>query len=278
MNWMVAFLLLPIIAFGQAAPSVSPEEKTEQQLQLYLASEAGNVQPSTDRVMKFIERLGDDPRAYANHQQTFVRQIFVKSHSRFLRTFKPNATFSQLFSNGNYNCLTATALIATTLQHFGYTFRMFETTHHIFILVDTDRGTTLLETTDPFTGFITDSKIIDQRVATYKSATHSKTDSRVIHYEFQTPVFKEVTLNNLAGLLHFNLSVNAYNDKNFTDATSHLELATQTYQSSRVPEFADVIRVTLKELNVPDAAALTSRLQKVRKASEEASAAVKFIP
>jgi hypothetical protein len=275
MKWIVMIVLLPVCVLGQVPSASTQEQQTKSQLEAFLKTEFKEVLPSTVRVMKFIERLSANPESYGKSQQSFVKQIFVKSHSRFLKSFQPDATFSQLFSNGNYNCLTATALIATTLKHFGYTFRMFETNHHIFILVNTDRGLTLLETTDPFTGFVTDPGAIEKKISAYKTTTEANTDARVIHFEFRTPLYKEVSLDNLVGLLHFNLSVNAYNTKKFVLATDHLELTTATYQSSRVIEFADVILLTLKALNTPDGSRLTERLNRIKKASQEALASSK---
>jgi hypothetical protein len=276
MKLTVAIFFLPMLAFCQADPSIASRQDTEELLTTYLNTDEAEIQPSTVRVTKFLDKLSSNPQAYNKHQQQFVRQLFVKTHSRFLRTFKQYATFSQLFSNGNYNCLTATALLGATLRHFNYTFRIFETNHHIFILVETDRARTLLETTDPINGFITDPKLIEEKVSAYRSATIYKTDSRVIQYKFQSTLFNEVTLENITGLLHFNLAVDAYNGKNFARATDHMEKANQFYQSSRMVEFSEVIVLTLRELRSNDAEALTARLLKVRKASAETVATTKL--
>jgi hypothetical protein len=275
MKLTVAILLMPMLAFAQVDVSFSNRQNTERFLTSYLKTEGNAIMPSTSRVTKFIDKLSAHPEQYDKHQQRFLRQIFVKTHSRFLRTFKPYAIFSQLFSNGDYNCLTATALLAVTLKHFDYSFRIFETNHHIFILVETDLGTTLLESTDPIYGFITDTRLIDEKISGYKSAKGADTDSRVIHYKFQSSLYNEVDLENLTGLLHFNLSVNAYNAKNFERTTFHLEQTGQYYQSSRVIEFSEVILLTLKELKVKDAAPLSARLRKVKKASAHVVASTK---
>ena len=276
MKLIVAIFLLPMLVFGQADIAGFNRLETQKLLTTYLNTDGAEIQPSTQRVTKFLDKLSSEPEAYGKQQQQFVRQIFVKTHSRFLRTFKQYATFSQLFSNGNYNCLTATALLGATLQHFGYTFKIFETNHHIFILVDTDKGQTLLETTDPFNGFVTDAKEIDKRIQTYKSAKGSETDSRVIEYQFQNKIYREVNLENITGLLHFNLAVNEYNKRNYERATFHLEQANLYYQSSRMFEFSEVMLLTLQELKAKDADVLTSRVRKVRKASAETVATTKF--
>jgi hypothetical protein len=270
MRLIVAMLFLPMLALAQA-DDASQALRTDAILTRFLKTEQAEVAPSTQRVTKFFDRLSENPAAYEKQQQQFVRQIFVKTHSRFLRNFKDNATFSQLFSNGNYNCLTATALLGVALQHFNYSFKIFETNHHIFILVDTDRGTALLETTDPFDGFTTDQKLIDKKIAGYKSATASGTDSRVIQYQFKNRLFKEVTLEELPGLLHFNLAVNAYNAKHYEQAIFHLEQAGVLYHASRIQEFSDVILLTLRELNAKDASALTARVQKLKQSVESSS-------
>jgi hypothetical protein len=275
MKLTVAIFFLPILALGQADVGVFHRQDTEKLLTSYLNTDGAEIQPSTLRVTKFLDKLSSHPEAY-NKQQQFLRQIFVKTHSRFLRTFKQYATFSQLFSNGNYNCLTATALLGATLRHFNYSFRIFETTHHIFILVETGRGRTLLETTDPINGFITDQKLIEEKISNYKSVTTNETDSRVIQYNFKSRLFNEVGLENITGLLHFNLAVNAYNAKDFEHATVNLEQANKFYQSSRMVEFTDVIILTLRELKIKDANVLTVRLLKVKKASADIIATTKF--
>jgi hypothetical protein len=263
MRLIVAFLFLPILAAAQTDEAVSIQ-KTEQMLNRFLKPEALEVLPSTQRVTKFFSRLDTHRDAYDQHQQQFVRQLFVKTHSRFLKTFKDNATFSQLFSNGNYNCLTATALLGVALQHFNYSFRIVETNHHIFILVDTDHGTALLETTDPIDGFTTNQKEIDKRIAAYKAATASETTSRVIQYEFKTRLFKEVTLGELTGLLHFNLAANAYNARNYEQVVDQLEKSASLYWSSRLKEFSDLIILTLNETKAKNGPALVTRLHKLR--------------
>lgn len=267
MKLTVAIFLLPMLVLAQADIAILNRQATENLLVTYLNTDRAEVQPSTIRITKFLDKLSSDPEAYNKQQQQFLRQIFIKTHSRFLRTFKQYATFSQLFSNGNYNCLTATALLGATLKHFGYSFRIFETNHHIFILVETDQGRTLLETTDPVNGFITGQKLIDEKISGYKAPLAGKPESRVIEYKFQSALFNEVTLENITGLLHFNLAVNAYNAKDFELATSHLEHANEFYQSSRMVEFSELILLTLKELKTKNADMLTARLQRVQKAS-----------
>jgi hypothetical protein len=274
MRLIVAILFLPMLSFAQTDNASG--QKTEAMLTRFLKTEREDILPSTQRVTKFFDRLESHSGNYDKHQQQFVRQIFVKTHSRFLRTFKDNATFSQLFSNGNYNCLTATALLGVALQHFNYSFKIFETNHHIFILVDTERGTALLETTDPFDGFTTDPKLIDKKIAGYKNATASDTDSRVIQYQFRSRLYNEVTLEELAGLLHFNLATNAYNAKNYEQSLVHLEYSGALYQSSRIIEFSDVLLLTLQETNTKNSPALIARLQKLKLASAETSAGTKF--
>jgi hypothetical protein len=274
MRLIVAILFLPMLSFAQTDNASG--QKTEAMLTRFLKTEREDILPSTQRVTKFFDRLESHSGNYDKHQQQFVRQIFVKTHSRFLRTFKDNATFSQLFSNGNYNCLTATALLGVALQHFNYSFKIFETNHHIFILVDTERGTALLETTDPFDGFTTDPKLIDKKIAGYKNATASDTDSRVIQYQFRSRLYNEVTLEELAGLLHFNLATNAYNAKNYEQSLVHLEYSGALYQSSRIIEFSDVLLLTLQETNTKNSPALIARLQKLKLASAETSVGTKF--
>lgn len=267
MKLLAVILFLPIIGFGQ----VGNRERTDEYLQRFLTVEEQEPKPSTQRVMNFLQRLEDHTDSYKKHQQNFARQLFVKTHSRFLKTFRDDARFSQIFSNGNYNCLTATALLGVALQHFGYTFKIFETNHHIFILVDTDRGTALLETTDPFDGFTTDPLVIERKIASYKTAAPNAASSQVIQYQFKSNLYHEVTLDQLTGLLHFNIAAKAYNAKDYENAIAHLEEATTCYSSSRLVEFMEVILLTLRETNLSSAPTLSARLRKLQQSSKQSA-------
>lgn len=267
MKALAFVLFMPIIGFAQAERL----QQTHELLHNFLRVEQQEVMPSTQRVTNFFARLESHPQSYAKHQQQFARQLFVQTHSRFLKYFRDDANFSQIFSNGNYNCLTATALLAVALKHFRYTFKIFETNHHIFILVDTDRGTVLLETTDAFDGFTTDPHIIQKKIASYKHAVPNGGNSQVIQYRFKTALYHEVTLDQLAGLLHFNLAAKAYNTKDFENAIAHIEEATVSYNSSRLKEFTDVLLLTLQESNVAYGPALTARLRKLQQSPEKSA-------
>ncbi|HEY0651789.1 MAG TPA: hypothetical protein VGD65_01635 [Chryseosolibacter sp.] len=268
MKFLLVTLFIPMLSMAQVERSVSRE--THAILLRFLEAEQNQVVPSTQRVMNFLDRLASQSDSYHEHEQQFVRQLFVKTHARFLKTFRGDATFSQIFSNGNYNCLTATALLGLALNHFGYSFRIFETNHHIFILVDTDRGVALLETTDPFDGFTTDDKVIDRKISSYKSASATETDSRVIQYQFKTSIYRQVKLEELIGLLHFNLAASAYNARDYENAISHLELSRKYYNSGRLREFSDVILLTLQESNPANAGLLTARIRKLKQSSADA--------
>lgn len=255
---------MPFVLHAQANLE---RESTEKLLQRFLSSELLPVQPSTLRITRFLDKLSEDPTAYRNHQQRFVRQLFTKVHSRFLRNFRQDASFSQLFSNGNYNCLTATALMAVALERFDYHYTMFETDHHIFLIVETDRGKALLETTDPMDGFVTKPEAIQQRIEKYKLNTAAPSRGSLVEYEFRQHLYREVDITDLKGLLHFNIAVDAFNEKKYEQAVEQLEQASLYYNSSRIIEFAEVMSLTVRERNLPEASA---KLETIR--SKAASA------
>ena len=271
MKFILAIFMTPLLALSQPKAFQHDGVAAYEFLNRYLLTE--NMSASTQRFTKFVDRLA--AKSQAQNEQLLLHQLFVKTHGRFLSTFKQSATFYELFSNGNYNCLTATAVFGVALQRLGYEYSIVETTHHIFILVETDRGKVLLETTDPFKGFVTDAKVINERILHYKNARQNSENAKVVQYQFQTPVFNTVSLENIIGLLHFNLSVSAYNKNNLAAATQHLEEANAYYRSTRVIELSDVIALTLKEKNTYDAVLLMPRLQHIKRTSANTIARVK---
>lgn len=86
-------------------------------------------------------------RDQGNDQRTLQR-LFHKVHSSMLKRYQAYADFRTLFTEGTYDCLTATTLFSHLLTNLKYDFKVIETNYHIFILVETSRGQVMLETTD----------------------------------------------------------------------------------------------------------------------------------
>jgi hypothetical protein len=177
----------------------------------------------------------------------FLSYLFTITHQRLLKHYDENAGFGQLLTDNKYNCLTATALYALLLEHVGIDYNVIETNYHIFLLIQTNQGQVMFETTDAANGFVSDSKEIDSRIVQYREQSIQPIALNKAHYRYKVDLYKEVNLDEMLGLLHYNLSINAYNQHNLPMAIEQLALAVKLYHSPRMEEYTRVILYTVTE-------------------------------
>lgn len=247
--WGIILFLLPALAFGR--PAKGPVTPLDGRIAYYakLYSQTSANRQSTDELALFIEKLD---RKQSNFKSTsaFLEHVFTKTHQKFLKNFSEYASFPETLSKGTYNCLTGTAIYALILEHFDIRYKIIETNYHIFLLALTEQGPVLFETTDPVTGFVTNNEEIEKRIATYKQNSIQATSSAKTYYRYTTDIYNSVSLDQVLGLLHYNLSIVAFNSNDLTLAIDHLGKAMELYQSPRIEEFSRIILLAVMEGNL----------------------------
>ena len=142
--------------------------------------------------------------------------IFNTVHQQYLNKYQEGAMFSELFNNGTYNCVTATALYAHLFNELNIPYTIHETPDHVYIIVDPKGRHILVESTDPnggskqptmrqktrFIDFIIENKI----------ATNSEYDSLGREEFFRKYYYSNVNIKDfeLIGLQYFNISLINY--------------------------------------------------------------------
>jgi hypothetical protein len=188
------------------------------------------------RINQLVTKLGN------HHYRNEVRKLnalFNKTHNRFLHTYTQYTGIEEL-ANGRYDCLTATSLFADILTRAGYKYNIIETNYHIFIMVNTDDGDVILETTNRFSGFISDKEQIAKTVGEYqKNILKSATAS---HYQYSFSLYKTVDVDQLAGLLYFNQAVKAFNAEKWDECSEKLSAAAQSTDSPQVAVLGALLR------------------------------------
>jgi hypothetical protein len=203
-------------------------------------SQIGSADKTTTDISHFVNKLKQKEAPSSTFK--FCRLVFAKTRQEFFRRYTQYASFGQTLNSGKYNCLTGTALYALLLDHFGIKYSIIETNYHIFLLANTDEGTVLFEATDPLDGFVTDPKVIAHRIEKYRrNAAQELPGDGKRYYSFTTDLYQAVSLSELRGLLHYNVSTEAYNSQNFYSAIDHLDQALNLYSSPRIAEFSTVL-------------------------------------
>lgn len=260
MKWIVAMLMiLPALALGQANSVLT----LKQELESFAKADGASV-PNSSKLEKLIEAATDKRESFKK-EEDFVESLFLRIHQRFLKVYKPTAAFHQLFDNGAYNCLTATALYYTVFSHFGFETEIYETEYHIFMLVAVDDKQILIETTDHLNGFVTDADAIAEKIKGYQLNNTLVASASKQENFYKASIFNKVQPAHLPGLIHFNASVHAYNDRAYEKSVDELVLAHSIYPSQRLHDFSQVLMAALVEsdLQSSDLHRLVSKLQAI---------------
>ena len=247
-----ALMLIPFFASAGNGRKALPEpsEKIQRYLSLYL--HADNSSAVSEEVFSFVGKLQNKQTSFKDRGE-FLEYVFNKTHQRFLKNFVEYASFGDLLNKGSYNCLTGTALYALILDHFDVSYQVIETNYHIFLLAQTGSGSVLFEATDPTNGFVSDSKEIEKRIEGYRQNAIQKAETSKTFYRYNFELYNEVNLDEMLGLLHYNLSIAAYNQHNLSLSIDHLGKAMELYQSPRIEEFSRIILLSVVEGNLDPA-------------------------
>ncbi len=240
----VILVMIPFLVCGQEKNHTSRDINETLLHYVSMFSQVDGIDNSIPDISTFVKRLEEkeNPRSSVK----FCRVLFHKTRHEFFRHYTQYASFRETLNKGKYNCLTGTALYALLLQHFGIEFSIIETNYHIFLLASTDEGKVLFEATDPVHGFVHDPIEIEKRIDTYKQNNLQPIEGdEKKYYEYTASLFNTVDLKQISGLLHYNVSIDAYNLKKFDQAISHLDKALDLYQSPRIREFSSVLLLAI---------------------------------
>lgn len=168
-----------------------------------------------------------------------VRQLFFKAHRDFLKNYKAYSQVNDIFEKGDYDCLSGTYFLVSSLNQLGFTYKIYETNYHIFLTVNTSRGEILLESTDRDGGLVTDKNLINEKISKYRQSTASTPGTQLYLSRFR--LFHELLPSQLPGLLYFNRAVEAFNKNELTDCCLYLEQAWKIYDNPRIEVFTPIL-------------------------------------
>lgn len=169
----------------------------------------------------------------------FLKTVFGQTHKQFLKEYQQYAGFNEIFSNGNYDCVTATALYSLLLEELGFTHEVYETKYHVFLLIESSEGQFLIESTDPINGFEYQQDRIKERIALYQEDQDLKYGQ--LNTAEEIAPIKKVTPSELTGLLYFNQCVKFFNSQQFLSASAYLSKAKLYYNSARTSEMEAIL-------------------------------------
>lgn len=263
---LVLLLLLPTMALAQTEHA-NPEQELLRYVDHYCQTDGNPEQASPEKLRSLITKLEEKKKSF-NHDTQFLQYLFTKTHQRFLQNYTDYVSFRRTLKDGTYNCLTGTALYALLLDYFDFKYNIIETNYHIFLVAYTQSGKVLFEATDPLKGFVVDEAEINTRISTYKQNTLARLNSKnKTYYRFSFDLYNDVSLEQMSGLLHYNLAIVEYNNHRLAASINHLDKAIGLYQSPRTEEFARIVLLSVVEsrLDMAVKESYVKQIQSLRK-------------
>jgi hypothetical protein len=198
-----------------------------------------NYDPATEIHKQNFHSFISSLRNKRTTDQRTVRRLFDKAHTSFLKNYKAYSQITDVFEKGNYDCLSGTYFLVKALEELGLQFKIFETNYHVFLTVETKRGKILLESTDKDNGFISNQKLIEEKITRYQQSKLNAAGTEL--YLSKLRIFHELLPSQLPGLLYFNSAVQSFNENQLSECCLYLQQAWNIYDNPRIEAFMPIL-------------------------------------
>jgi tetratricopeptide (TPR) repeat protein len=169
-----------------------------------------------------------------------IRILYRSVNNTFFTKYEFTTTFDMIFHNGNYNCVTASALYGIILEHLGIPFYIMETPVHVYIVAYHNKKHIKIESTGPYSGyFVYDQSMKQAFIEFFKSSKlidetefiGSSVDELFDKYYFHG---NKISLKKLIGIQYMNNAAFDILEENFTESHKNLEKAYLFYPSEEI--------------------------------------------
>jgi tetratricopeptide (TPR) repeat protein len=170
-----------------------------------------------------------------------IKQVYDDLHKTFLTKYEIRNRFEDIFSNGYYNCVSATMLYGLAFEQLGIPFHIIEKPSHVYLIAFPETENIVVETTAPANGYFTPSEqfklhyvktLKDHKVISQDE--FASNDMNTLFEKHYFGEFKSIDLLQLAGLQYMNDGIYYLDDEQYTEALHQFEKAYILYPSDRV--------------------------------------------
>lgn len=187
----------------------------------------------------------------AKKEKKRVRYIYDVIHDKFFRKYNLDSYFSDIFNEGTYNCVTASALYAFTFDELNIPYHIKETPSHVFLIAYPNTHKIYLETTAPGAfGYSTPKetevkKIIDELIS-YKIVTNEEVAEKGYMKFYEDYFYGKEFINksNLIGMQYYNKGLGHLGNSNYSEALNNLRKAKVFFSSPLIKPILKSIMYT----------------------------------
>ncbi|MEQ8925087.1 MAG: hypothetical protein RLO81_04700 [Fulvivirga sp.] len=195
-----------------------------------------------ERTNQFLEELRG-AKALSKKPEKKIKYIYEQVHERFFDQYLAENQFSEIFDNGKYNCVSATALYGIFLNELDIPFTVKERPTHVYLVAYPNTEQVLVESTDPQYGFVnyTDNskqELVNQLAkAKLISSAELRTQSTDELFSKYYLSDEDINLTNLIGIQYLNDAISKLMNDDFIGAFRQAEKAWLFYPSEKTRNF-----------------------------------------
>lgn len=175
-------------------------------------------------------------------------------HEEVFRKYDIDAQFLDLFKDGRYNCVTATALYAVLLEELKLPYELRELPNHVYLVYAPETAAITVETTDGATGiYEADAASYGQFLTDLNKATPLEVQGKSteeLHEEYMADHEKGIDLRGLASDLYFNAAIQAANHEQLESALALIKKSVYlNRRANKVSTWASMLQLQLSDLD-----------------------------
>jgi len=169
----------------------------------------------------------------------YLKPIYDDLHSKFLRKYMLENSFSNVFTKGEYNCVSAVILYGITLSALQIPYEIKETPTHVYIVAKPGTEQIVIETTDPIDGYnkITAGfkqnfvdALVNGKLIGSNEYNGGNTDELFDQYYFKA---KTIGLKELAGVQYTNSGIYLFEKKEYLKALWQFDKSYHLYKNEK---------------------------------------------
>jgi len=207
-----------------------------------LFSQAGKTSSSLskEKFYTYLNKMGYEKVA-DKKQDKKVKYIYENVHNAFLSKYEGKSLFSDIFINGDYNCVSATALYCMAFDYFKVPYVIKEKPNHVYPVAYPNNQQVIVETTNPMVGSFAFN---DQFKASYiesmkkqKLISNQEATTKNNNELFDKYFFKEevnITMDQLFGIQYMNDGIFKSEAEDATGSYKQFEKAYLLYPSENI--------------------------------------------
>lgn len=195
----------------------------------YLDKTSFDTRKAKEQINSYANKLKDEISSKTNVKK--VKHVYDNVHKQFLKVYKLQTSFQDIFTTGEYNCVSASALYAIFFQKLDIPYSVIEKPNHVYLLAYPQSEKIVIETTSPENGYYQfNTGFINQYVKflyTSKLISKEEYESNSANSLFDKYYFSSgnLTLRDILGMQYNNYAVYCMEDKKYTETIEEIKKA-----------------------------------------------------